>query len=453
VRLATANTLRTDRNDRACCRQGDTELVGAAQIYVSPKVHPATNLNLQVPAFSFSAWVELDQTFTSGYIVRKSPSAGTRSSVCWGWYLHADKGPALHYGAHDSPPPAFGEENVLQVAVAPDQKLPLQHSQNHLMTIVVEAASVTFFKDREQVGTSPLQRSVTDCHNDHGGILVGSPGLKLRQLRFYAAGLQPVQVSEMYRYGKRLSSISTGSDAYSKKEHEGQTAWSDLVMQQSIAGLEAKMMQQLRQSEATMGKIAAIHKAASDDDSDAASFASAAFAKGHTPAHSFQGTHGGAAIHNTSIDQQAGGKHFYSLIPGQVRLTATSDGDARYLTHVPSFNNTGATVSYWYRHTPSPSGLFLFWAFDDDQAVCWSLWVEDGAIWYDNPKGRTRKFEYLYFKDLGVSELQYLRGDKVWRHVALQFDETSDELRLYIDGTLLLATSWDSPIRYALKSS
>ena len=83
------------------------ELVGAAEVYAFPKVYPgrcmhgvprglpclndtemlhtATNLNLQVPAFSFSAWVELDKTFTSGYVVRKSPQTGlgAASSVCW----------------------------------------------------------------------------------------------------------------------------------------------------------------------------------------------------------------------------------------------------------------------------------------------------------------------------------------------------------------------------------
>lgn len=75
-------------------------------------------------------------------------------------------------------------------------------------------------------------------------------------------------------------------------------------------------------------------------------------------------------------------------------------------------------MTYWYRHTPTPSGLYLFWAFDDSQAVCWSLWVEDGAVWYDNPKGKTRKFEYIYFKDLGMSEMHYWQVGGVDRGVS-----------------------------------
>ena len=45
-----------------------------------------------------------------------------------------------------------------------------------------------------------------------------------------------------------------------------------------------------------------------------------------------------------------------------------------------------------------------------------------------------------YFKPAGVACVNSKfrpNGDKIWRHFALQFDETCDMLRLFMDGTLV----------------
>ena len=47
-------------------------------------------------------------------------------------------------------------------------RVALPHSQNHLLTVVVEDSQVTFFKDRTQIGPHPLKQELTDCKTTTG---------------------------------------------------------------------------------------------------------------------------------------------------------------------------------------------------------------------------------------------------------------------------------------------
>lgn len=403
---------------------GDVEVVGPAETFFRPRLFAATNLNLAVPSFSFSAWVRLDPSYKTGYLMKKIPSTEsyTGPGVCWGWYIDSDQGPALHYGVHDSAPPLFGADNVEQVSVSPAAPDAFESSKNFLLTIVVEGKNVTFYKDRTASGPYQLPRRVTDCNNNYEGILVGAPGVKMTQLRFYASALNGEQVGEMFRYGMRLSDISSGSDPFSvNKEYVA-----DALMHQSILSASAQVIQKLHDSDEIQDRTVALHKAAVDGEQHSESYFSPEFPEGSIPSHSYVGNISGVESHRILIDQHAGNHSYYSLIAGPARLSKTSGEKARLLTHLPTWSGTGATFSYWYRHTPFESGLYLFWAFDDNQAVCWSLWVEDGAVWYDNPQGETHKYEYIYFSSLGMSPKFYWQGDVTWRHVALQFDEVTD---------------------------
>ena len=78
--------------------------------------------------------------------------------------------------------------------------------------------------------------------------------------------------------------------------------------------------------------------------------------------------------------------------------------------------------------------------------LCWSLWHENSAFWFDN-------------KDVADGTNQYPRNfipkkyqlddNKVWRHIAVTFDETTDHLLIYYDGVLALNTSFGSSVKLA----
>ena len=46
--------------------------------------------------------------------------------------------------------------------------------------------------------------------------------------------------------------------------------------------------------------------------------------------------------------------------------------------------------------------------------------------------------DYWYFEDYGIVPKYHLKGDKMWRHVAFQFDEDTDMMRFFLDGALAM---------------
>jgi len=56
---------------------------------------------------------------------------------------------------------------------------------------------------------------------------------------------------------------------------------------------------------------------------------------------------------DTTVRKDTGNRPYYRLIEGPYFLSkTTSSQDHRSITNFPSFANTGATFTYWYRHTP-----------------------------------------------------------------------------------------------------
>jgi hypothetical protein len=87
----------------------------------------------------------------------------------------------------------------------------------------------------------------------------------------------------------------------------------------------------------------------------------------------------------------------------------------------------------------------LLHAFDSSRAFCWSLWLENGAIWFDNPLG-SPTFQYPKFSESGVSEDFHLKNDDVWRFIGFTLDEVSDTARFWLDGSLVWEGPWGSSV-------
>ena len=110
----------------------------------------------------------------------------------------------------------------------------------------------------------------------------------------------------------------------------------------------------------------------------------------------------------------------------------------------------------WYRHVPCDGtcGIYLFHSgdfsgVDGAKQWCWTVWLEDEAIWFDAGGGGYSYFE----KDMGMPLRFHITGDRFWRHMALQLDEVEDKLRFYLDGTLALEKTWDTGDRHGTQGS
>ena len=75
----------------------------------------------------------------------------------------------------------------------------------------------------------------------------------------------------------------------------------------------------------------------------------------------------------------------------------------------------------------------------------WSIFTENSAYWFDNfaMADGTNNYPRNFIPK------KYHLEDKIWRHIAVTFDETTDNLLLYYDGAIALKTPFGSSIRDA----
>jgi len=77
---------------------------------------------------------------------------------------------------------------------------------------------------------------------------------------------------------------------------------------------------------------------------------------------------------------------------------------------------------------------------------CWSIFHDDAAFWFDN---KDMALTTNNFPRAFVPKKYQLDGNKIWRHIAVTFDETDDNLLIYYDGALALSTPFGSSIKLA----
>ena len=260
--------------------------------------------------------------------------------------------------------------------------------------------------------------------------MIGDSGLTLGQLRFHPRSLTKADIEELYQYGNRLSDMSTGSGPFVAE----QSPLKDMAksIKSSTTALNSAVKQRQQEFEVSLEAL----DVGLQVRAGGGGYASNPMSIGDTAASS------------TTTTDAVTGRDFYQLIEGTVRLSTTADADARYLTNVPSFRNSGMTLSFWYRHVNCPvqtCGVYLIHAFDDNYNTnwaCWTLWIENDAIWTDGHANNG----YIYFADLNVDDKYKPKDDIVWRHIAYQFDEVDDVTRFFLDGAMLYEKQYGKPV-------
>lgn len=151
---------------------GSVELLGPMTTFNAPQVIGKLDLSIQIPSFSFTAWVGIGPQFVRGYIARKriKPAGDGNELACWGWHLSDTGGPALHYGAQDFF--SFNSDER-QERVVLERPAPIPRGEQSLLTMVVEHGdggwTASFYRNLEWQGSAKLPRPLTDCFNNQEG--------------------------------------------------------------------------------------------------------------------------------------------------------------------------------------------------------------------------------------------------------------------------------------------
>jgi len=388
---------------------------------------PGPEMSLKSAHFSFVAWVKTSQEFSQGYIFRKRPISRDEELTCWGWYLHAIDGPSFIYAGHDHFPTSTTSSKQISLGLKGEN--PVKPDEFSMLSIVVSPTEVRFFQNDRLSGTITLPRPVTDCFNNGQGLWLGDSGLELGLVRYFPIELSASLIEELMVSGDLLSDIATGSKPRVQVDNEIQSVGRSISEQVNVVsrGVEAR-----HQEETLTGVLKEVA------EHETRQFLNPPFPK-YPNAKVGDQKYGGEM---KDIDDEELDRPYYLLFRGPEILSTTSDEDARNMTQWPRFFGTGATFTFWYRHVDCPvasCGVFLFTAEDPIRPAgeqrCWSLWLENNAIWFDNGK------DYQYPKDFVPDNFE-LNGGSTWRHLALVLDENTDEAKFYMDGIRAWTGDW-----------
>jgi hypothetical protein len=122
-------------------------------------------------AFSLTAWIRL-KPGGGANVIRKplGKTAIEKPLSCWGWYVgHPSE--RFFFGAHDFRGGA--SETAMQESISGDSTLAAD-GRWHLMAVVVNQTSLSFYTDAELQKEVPLLRPVTDCSGR--ALIIGQAG-------------------------------------------------------------------------------------------------------------------------------------------------------------------------------------------------------------------------------------------------------------------------------------
>uniref|UniRef100_A0A7S1DHJ7 Polycystin cation channel PKD1/PKD2 domain-containing protein n=2 Tax=Hemiselmis andersenii TaxID=464988 RepID=A0A7S1DHJ7_HEMAN len=432
---------------------GSVELLLDMETFSAPKLLGGLQLEIQLAEFSFTGVVRLSPQFVRGYILRKRilPAGQGSELACWGWYLHAQKGPELHYGGHDyfaTPADSAEEATVKQETVSLSNRTVFPAEEYRLLTIVVTGTNVTFYSNLDNLGTAQMPRPVTDCFNNLEGMLVGDTGMTLGQLSFYAKALTPTIIEEIYIGGGTLDDLSTGTRPAPLVETEmGELSRS---LTSAVGVVDQSVSEQIPAAQLNLVMQAVeIEKIAGNSSSGniilAPSLPTGSIAFNSSP---------------LLTDSATPSRQYYSLLGGPWLLDnaakandATFDGERWWSSDkFPRFTGRGVTFTMWFRNVACPEGkscgTFLLSAHQSkaSSARCWSAWVETDGIYWDTPAG-TPSFGYPLNEALNPSYSQKFKlTSDTWRHMAWVFNEDTNNLEYYLDGVLTYTGTWGKPV-------
>ena len=148
------------------------------------------------PGFALIAWVKLSPE-TGGVLIEKPVGSApeSRALPCWQWHVGvpADR---FSYGAHD-----FGGETGMfwnvsaGVSSSADGKL-------HMVAVVVNQSSVSFYTDAMLNKQVPIANPVTDCGSKR--ILIGdatTPIPVIGEMTFFPRAITTIEMSEIMTTG------------------------------------------------------------------------------------------------------------------------------------------------------------------------------------------------------------------------------------------------------------
>lgn len=416
---------------------------------VSPKLFLTVDPPVGLTDFTLSAWVKLPHRMQGRACLLRKPLATQRALSCWGWFHPAQ----FRFGAHDfhslSENSGEGEEVVRGGGEAPGPGL--SHE-----AVVVTNSTVAFFRNGQPLGSPQrLPRSITDCLTP-SAIELGEAGLGLGAVEFRPRALLAAEIDELFRSGRPLSELATGSQLLAAEEATATQV--QAIVEEGIRPLEQALasLSDLNQLSSAIERSRSIPKAPPSSD-------------GVRPAVLLEPQRASALADPERLAWEAAGRpghineteqgwrgpdiiagRYFSAFENPVFAVSTETA------RIPAdFAGDGASdgfaLSFWYKpmFPAVDAGPYMWIAPDYEFQRGLAVWMEPSWVdvwlfgeweedWLYAGEYTTRWDEQLIDEKHSIGSS---RGDllpSAWRHVTVQYLQAEGKSEVYLDGKVLL---------------
>ena len=419
-------------------------------------------------AFSMLAWIKLNPD-TGANVLRKPLGRlpEERHLSCWGWYV-GSPAERFDFGAHDFGGTLTGAAQQESVSggpsIAADGNL-------HMVAVVVNQTTLSFYTDAKLQYTVKLRRPVTDCSGR--ALVVGAESLpRLGEITFFPRQLTDTEMQEVISFGYTLESLAAGKQPFSPVKTAFDTT--NAMQADSFATAQGERSEADGQMEVE-NSLNRMIMALPDLKYSVHSWTASAMPAGSKvsvplvpgcPQLALFGTSTSCHIMNDIADYTTddGGNKYLNLIQPAYRPAGFRAKDRMLLDHnykneylsfnatrFPSFCGKSATFSMWVENWdcsarstlisryPTPEGKRIkgSWFLQIDQNAEGGTSVCIGQIPNDDI--------VAYWKCVDIAQSLNCMQHDSRRHLALVFNHQDNTIAYYLDGSLVKTLSSQLP--------
>ena len=318
----------------------------------------------------------------------------------------------------------------------------------HLEAVVVTEKQVWFYQDGRLRANASLQRPVTDCSTEV--MYLGSPGLSLGAVNYYASELTETVMKEILAAGFPLKSLGVGS-----LPHEHIEGLLDPILQ-DLEHIQTGLSDLQHASSNDVLKQHVITRAASEADAFDALYAPNLVLSKSTACRFRPECFLIHDVNQTLTLDAAVGYGFYALLrEPALNATGSAYGTVHYdsldlefpvqfpqfePSAFPSWLGTSMTMTGWVRATEPGYIVSKHRAFEKKR--CWTVMLDRNGFEVSGGasatvEGRTVKIpstSIMRSSDSHNLQNDFFVGMKALRHFAVVFDAQNNSLRAYLDG-------------------
>jgi hypothetical protein len=440
---------------------GEMKLLQGVSRFVQSQILDVVGLEpiIDAPVFSMIAWIRL-KAGAGANIVRK-PLGSLPDEIklsCWLWYVGA---PAdrVEFGAHDFRGGMY-DTSLQEIVLSTAENNPVATGDRlHMVALVANKTTVSFYTDAKLQSAVPLRRPITDCSGRT--LIVGDNDIpRFGDITFFPRELSTQEMVEIRSSGFTFESLAAGKMPSSPETTQFDTSRAVQAAEFVKAQGERIVAEQNLAIESTLSRQVTISTHSSSSSVDPAAKITVPNVFGCPDVPIFNKTTSCHIMSNFTTyytdTRTTGGKEYLPMIQPTYLPTGYHPTDRMLLDHLYNKEFLRYNATEW----PSFCG----------QSATFSMWIENwettdsrSTIFARYPEGTSKRKAGSWFWQLDqdpggtlicVGQIPVIESVAYWkcvtppvrlngmyrnsrRHLAMVLNHQDDTIKFYLDGEIV----------------